>query len=106
MNGRDVIAAAGVLHATNGGLTRRMTLRPIQAAKPISRGLQTPIVRFSAKITSDHDIACKTLPYVFARLGLYIHNLPPSGERGDLRSITPPGFARAVFEANLGRCVP
>lgn len=34
---------------------------------------------------------------------LYIHNLPPSDERGDLRSITPPGFARAVFEANLGR---
>ena len=34
---------------------------------------------------------------------LYIHNLPPSAERGDLRSITPPGFARAVFEANLGR---
>jgi hypothetical protein len=33
---------------------------------------------------------------------LYIHNLPPSDERGDIRSITPPGFARAVFEANLG----
>lgn len=33
---------------------------------------------------------------------LYIHNLPPSDECGDLRSITPPGFARAVFEANLG----
>jgi hypothetical protein len=33
---------------------------------------------------------------------LYIHNLPLSDERGDLRSITPPGFARAVFEANLG----
>jgi len=34
---------------------------------------------------------------------LYIHNLPPSDSRGDLRSITPPGFARAVFEANAGR---
>jgi hypothetical protein len=34
---------------------------------------------------------------------LYIHNLPPSDDRGELRSITPPGFARAVFEANAGR---
>ncbi len=33
----------------------------------------------------------------------YIHSMPPSGERGDLRSVTPPGFARAVFEANAGR---
>ena len=33
---------------------------------------------------------------------LYIHDLPPPDERGDLHSITPPGFARAVFEANLG----
>jgi hypothetical protein len=34
---------------------------------------------------------------------LYIHNLPPSDSRADLRSVTPPGFARAVFEANVGR---
>jgi hypothetical protein len=34
---------------------------------------------------------------------LYIHNLPPSDVRADLRSVTPPGFARAVFEANVGR---
>ena len=34
---------------------------------------------------------------------LYIHNMPPSDNRGDLRSITPSGFARAVFEANVGR---
>lgn len=33
----------------------------------------------------------------------YIHHMPPSKERGDLRSVTPPGFARAVFEANVGR---
>ena len=37
---------------------------------------------------------------------LYIHNMPPSENRGDLRSITPPGFARAVFEANCGRGSP
>jgi hypothetical protein len=30
---------------------------------------------------------------------LYIHNLPPSD------SITPPSFARAVFEANVGRAI-
>jgi hypothetical protein len=28
---------------------------------------------------------------------------PPSEDRGDIRSITPPGFARAVFEANHTR---
>jgi hypothetical protein len=29
-----------------------------------------------------------------------IHLMPPSADRGDKRSITPEGFARAVFEAN------
>lgn len=29
-----------------------------------------------------------------------IHAMPPSKNRGDLRSVTPQGFARAVFEAN------
>lgn len=29
--------------------------------------------------------------------------MPPSSERGDLRSVTFPGFARAVFQANVGR---
>jgi hypothetical protein len=33
----------------------------------------------------------------------YIHYMPASAGRGDLRSVTPPGFARAVFEANVGR---
>lgn len=32
--------------------------------------------------------------------GSKMHLLPPSSERADLRSITPPGFARAFFEAN------
>lgn len=30
-----------------------------------------------------------------------IHKAPPSAERGNLRSVTPRGFARAVFEANF-----
>ncbi len=30
----------------------------------------------------------------------YIHHLPPSPERGGLRSITPEGFVRAFYEAN------
>jgi hypothetical protein len=30
----------------------------------------------------------------------FIHHMPPSPDRGDLRSITPPGFSRAIFEAN------
>lgn len=29
-----------------------------------------------------------------------IHLMPPSSDRGDKRSVTPAGFARAVFEAN------
>ena len=31
----------------------------------------------------------------------YIHHMPPSPQRGDLRSVTPPGFSQAVFEANV-----
>lgn len=33
-------------------------------------------------------------------LGSKMHMLPPSAERADLRSVTPEGFARAVYEAN------
>jgi hypothetical protein len=29
-----------------------------------------------------------------------IHLMPPSTDRGEKRSVTPAGFARAVFEAN------
>lgn len=29
-----------------------------------------------------------------------IHKMPPSADRGDKRSVTPTGFAKAVFEAN------
>lgn len=32
--------------------------------------------------------------------GSMLHRLPPSEDRAMLRSITPPGFARAFFEAN------
>lgn len=42
-------------------------------------------------------------PCVEAGLGApddRIHKAPPSAERGDIRSATPMGFARAVFEAN------
>lgn len=33
-------------------------------------------------------------------MGSMIHLMPPSADRGDLRSVTPMGFAQAVFEAN------
>lgn len=33
-------------------------------------------------------------------MGSMIHRMPPSDDRGDLRSITPMGFARAVLRAN------
>jgi len=36
-------------------------------------------------------------------LGSVMHLLPPSERRGDLRSVTPMGFASAVFAANAGR---
>jgi len=32
--------------------------------------------------------------------GDWIHRLGPSPDRATLRSITPPGFAKAFFEAN------
>jgi hypothetical protein len=37
---------------------------------------------------------------VIPTLGSLMHSLPPSDDRADLRSVTPRGFARAVFEAN------
>lgn len=38
--------------------------------------------------------------WVDATEGSKMHKLPPSAERANLRSETPQGFARAVFEAN------
>lgn len=35
-----------------------------------------------------------------------IHKCPPSAERANIRSATPAGFARAVFEANKPRAIP
>jgi len=32
----------------------------------------------------------------------WIHKLPPSANRATLRSVTPPGFARAFYKANSG----
>lgn len=34
-----------------------------------------------------------------------IHTAPPTADRGDVRSMTPTGFARAVFEANVPEVV-
>ena len=36
-------------------------------------------------------------------LGSLMHSLPPSDDRADKRSVTPEGFARAVFESNHNR---
>ena len=35
-------------------------------------------------------------------MGSMMHKMAPSAERGDLRSVTPMGFAQAVFRANSG----
>jgi len=35
-------------------------------------------------------------------MGSIIHRMPPSPDRGHLRSVTPMGFAEAVFDANAG----
>lgn len=40
---------------------------------------------------------------VFPIDGSKIHRMPPSADRGDLRSETPLGFAWAVFHANQGK---
>lgn len=36
-------------------------------------------------------------------MGSLMHRLPPSPDRAAVRSLTPGGFSRAVFEANRGR---
>ena len=38
--------------------------------------------------------------WVEPTLGSMMHKMPPSADRGDTRSVTPMGFARAVFAAN------
>lgn len=38
--------------------------------------------------------------WVEPTLGSLFHRTPPSADRGDVRSVTPQGFARAVFAAN------
>jgi hypothetical protein len=37
---------------------------------------------------------------VFPNLGSKMHRVSPSADRANIRSETPMGFARAVFEAN------
>lgn len=40
---------------------------------------------------------------VFPTEGSLMHRIPPGPERANIRSATPIGFARAVFEANVSR---
>lgn len=42
---------------------------------------------------------------VVPTLGSLMHSYGPSADRADKRSVTPAGFARAVFEANAGSAV-
>lgn len=46
------------------------------------------------------SFTCPLKRRVIATEGSKMHKLPPSEERKILRSVTPPGFARAFFEAN------
>lgn len=39
--------------------------------------------------------------WVEPTLGSLFHRTPPGPDRGDIRSVTPQGFARAVFDANV-----
>jgi hypothetical protein len=41
--------------------------------------------------------------WVEPTLGSLFHRTPPGPDRGDIRSVTPQGFARAVFDANVDR---
>lgn len=43
---------------------------------------------------------------VVPKEGSRMHALPPSANRQTLRSVTPRGFAKAVFEANCGASLP
>jgi hypothetical protein len=49
--------------------------------------------------TSDDFQFPEKRPILVSRQNL-IHHMSPSPDRSDLRSVTPPGFSRAVFEAN------
>jgi hypothetical protein len=69
-NGRNVATAAGVLHAANRGSNAGVTWRAIQTNMAI-RAFDSGLNRwFTAASAPAQNIACKTLPYVFARMGL------------------------------------
>ncbi|KKL06601.1 hypothetical protein LCGC14_2594400 [marine sediment metagenome] len=75
----------------------------------LSRYLGPPVMKFQPWEYGDpwtkrtclwgHFITPTKSP-VFPIEGGKIHRMPPSPERSRLRSITPPGFAKAFFEAN------
>jgi hypothetical protein len=76
----DGMSTPGPAYCTQqtGGLTRRMTLRAIQATKGIARRNTPP----NRPTPPQHEIACKTLAYDFARLGL-----PPRFECIDVANV-------------------
>lgn len=93
--GRHVLISAGVLHATNGGLQRGMTLRAIHAsdAGKAKRALR------SAPLPTPHNIACNTLPYVFAQMGL-----PPLNARAAIAPGPTPWSVKSTTTAPLAAC--
>lgn len=68
--------------------------------------LDTPEEQESEAYTKRTNLWCGggfVMPFpkrVEPKLGSKMHLMPPSEDRGDLRSVTPRGFSVAVFEAN------
>lgn len=62
-----------------------------------------PVMQHKGHRSSQHkrtkDLESRMLDLAHARPD-WVHRLPPSKDRAALRSITPPGFAQAFFEAN------
>lgn len=65
--------------------------------------LESPIIEAYTKATclwTDSGFRMPKPRPVFPELGSKMHLLPPSLDRADLRSVTPGGFAKAVYDVN------
>jgi hypothetical protein len=65
--------------------------------RPVSPGL---LPRRYRGESGNHNSPGRLLALMGVQAWDWVHHLPPSPDRATLRAITPPGFARAFFEAN------
>jgi hypothetical protein len=80
------------------GTANRPDLRPVAAPKSGKGRWQVSLTNHLSPAPTAEQIAKLVSTGMIP--GDWIHRLGPSPDRATLRSITPPGFARAFFEAN------